>query len=221
MQLTKQDGIDFIESTIKALLNTLPGLGGVASGFSDVLERRNKERLQNVLDDLQEQINNKNNCINSSFIRSEDFVDVCILSLNKICNERTQLKRKAYQNILFYGIFSSSIVAEAMEDQIRLIDQLNSAHIEILRLMYDPINLAKEMGKDGISRNNLFLLLRELLPNWERDYILDHLADLEYMRLIDPISGGSEVMQTKITVEQIAGKLTSRGMALISFIKSN
>jgi hypothetical protein len=216
--MNKEDRRFVIEGTLKALVSFIPGIGGaIGSILSDTLADRKEQRISELLSELKTEIDAQKESVNESFISKGDFLDIFEATVNKVANERSEQKRIAFRNILLTGILSTQYSYDDVEFQMRILEQLNQDHILLLRLFKTPKNFVTE-DKDSYKSNTLLRLFRQILPNWDVDYIFDSLNDLQNMRLIESITSNWQTMMTSVTLETLEGKLTSKGMTFVMFI---
>ena len=216
--MEKQDKQAIIESFTKAVISFVPGIGGaVGSILGDVLAHRKEKRINEFLETIKEDIINNKEQVNLDFVSKEDFLDVFEGTAKKIANERSEEKRQAYKNILVHGILSNGYSYDEVENQMRILDLLSSDHILLLNLFASPINFKLE-NANLKSAGTYWALLKQILPNWERDYAYDHIKDLENNRLVEGVAENFQTMMMNVTLSSLEGKLTSRGATFVSFI---
>jgi hypothetical protein len=215
--MDKKDKQYVIESSVKALINLIPGIGGaIGSILSDALADRKEQRLNEFLQSLKDEISENKNQINSDFVSKVDFLDIFEVTTTKIANERSEEKRNAFKNILLTGILSPNYTYDQLENQIRILDQLNADHILLLKFFKSPKTFTPEAAQ--IRTATILSFFRTLLPNWDYDYLKDHLNDLEINNLIDNVSRNLQTMMSGVTTDNFAGTLTSKGATFVSFI---
>jgi hypothetical protein len=215
--MDKKDKQYVIESSVKALITFIPGIGGaIGSILSDALADRKEQRLNEFLQSLKDEISENKEQINSDFISKVDFLDVFEATTTKIANERSEEKRSAFKNILLTGILSPNYTYDQLENQIRILDQLNADHILLLKFFKSPKTFNPEAAQ--IRTGTILSFFRTLLPNWEHDYLKDHLNDLEIHNLIDNVSRNLQTMMSGVTGENFTGTLTSKGATFALFI---
>ena len=215
--MDKKDNQFVIEGTIKALISFIPGIGGaIGSILSDILADRKEQRVNDFLQALKDEISENKERINSEFISKVDFLDVFEATTIKIANERSEEKRNAFKNILLTGILSPNYTYDDLENQMRILEQLNESHIFLLRFFKSPKTFRPEVSQ--IRTSTFLSFFRTLLPSWEYDYLKDHLNDLEINSLIENVSQNLQTMMTNVTIDNFTATLTSRGATFVSFI---
>jgi cadmium resistance protein CadD (predicted permease) len=215
--MDKKDKEYILEGTIKGLITFIPVIGGlIGSLLSDTLADRKEQRLNDFLKDMKDAIDENKERLNSDFISKVDFLDVFEATTNKIANERSDEKRSAFKNILLNGILSPNYTYDDIENQMRILDQLNADHILLLKFFKSPKTFNSEAAQ--INSGTYLGFFRALLPNWEFDYLKDHLNDLEINRLIENLTGNMQTMMTRVSIDNFTGTLTSRGATFASFI---
>ena len=209
--MEKEDKLFIIESSLKAIASCIPIIGGVGTSiWSDISADRKAQRLKVFLNDLDNELKKNTARINNDLVSKEDFVDVFEMTAKKIAVERSEEKREAFKNILLNGILTPNHTYDELENQIRILDQLNSDHIIVLKIFSSK--------KEVSGANTFHKFFKEILPGWEFDYIKDHLGDLENLRLIDNIIGNFQTMFTIVNFETVRSRLTSRGISFLYFI---
>ena len=184
-QMDKKDKQYIVEGTIKGLITFIPGVGGlIGSLLNDALADRKEQRIYEYLQSLKDEINENKEKLNTQFISTIDFLDIFEATTTKITNERSEEKRKAFKNIMLTGILSPHYSYDDIENQIHILEQLNTNHILLLRFFKSP--KAFSLSESSQARSGTYKgYFRAIFPNWEYDYIYDHLNDLEGNRLID------------------------------------
>ncbi len=100
--MNKDDQRYVNESSIKALLGLIPGIGGtIQSILSDALADRKEQRLREAIKRLKDDLSLHKNEINKKFISTVDFLGVFEKTVIKIRDERVAEKRMAYKNIFY------------------------------------------------------------------------------------------------------------------------
>ena len=216
--MEKKDKNFIKEGVVKGLITFIPGIGGlIGSILSDILADRKEQRLNEFLQSLQNEISDNKERLNSDFVSKVDFLDIFEYATNKIANERSEEKRMAFKNILLRGILTAQTTYDDIENQMRILEQLNSDHILLLRFFKSPKTF--NSGSSNIRTSTISSFFRQLLPNWENDYLFDHFTDLENNRLIEKyVTGNWQTMMTGVTSDNFTGTLTSRGATFVSFI---
>ena len=215
--MDKKDRQFVVEGTIKALITFIPGIGGaIGSILSDALADRKEQRLNEFLEDLRNEIAENKDRINIDFVSKVDFLDIFESTTLKIANERSEQKRNAFKNILVTGILSNHHTYDDLDNQIRILEQLNADHILLLRFFRAPKEFNSESSQ--IRTSTVLNFFTSLLPSWNREYLHDILSDLEINRLIKNVSGNLQTMMTSVTTDNFNGTLTSRGSIFVTFI---
>ncbi|MBO9564226.1 MAG: hypothetical protein J7621_15690 [Niastella sp.] len=215
--MDKKDRQYVIESSLKALITFIPGIGGaIGSILSDALADRKEERLNIFLQDLKSEIDNNREAVNKTFVSKTDFLDVFDATANKIANERSAEKRNAYKNILLNGILSPSYTYDDLENQMRTLSVLNEDHILLLKFFNSPQAFSEK--SKSLKTGTFLQFFKQILPHWENDYLKDILNDLEVNRLINNISNNLQTMIMNVSADHFTDTLTSKGKTFVSFI---
>jgi hypothetical protein len=67
-----------------------------------------------------------------------------------VIDERIEAKRIAYKNIILHGILSNDRSYNELEEQILILDQIYTDHLELLHFFYSP--------EKYLSKNNMPLI---------------------------------------------------------------
>lgn len=221
--MEKEERQYVLESSTKALITFIPLIGGaIGPLLSDALADRKEQRINEFLRKLKEDLDKNKELVNSHFLNKDDFLDIFESTAKKIANERSELKREAFKNILVHGILSGTYTYDEVENQMRILDLLSADHIILLKLLNHPKSFnATNIDITKIRSSTYLGLFRQIFPNWDKDYLFDYMRDLENNRLIEDITNNFQTMMTNVIADNLEGKLTSRGATFISFILQN
>lgn len=224
--MTKEE-IDFTRrSSIKAIgsiIASIPGMGIILSPllslYNDTLSDREISRIKELIENLFTELAAHKDDVKEEYLKNEDFGGIFEITLRRVSEERNELKRLAYKNILVNAIVKADKAFEDIDMYIRILDRLTPDHIEILRLIYRP-DLHSKNGQpinEHEKSHTTEALFKKYLQWTQVDKIRDCLYELEYMRLIEALAGGMRNMaQTSVSALQNAR--TTRGKALIDHI---
>lgn len=214
------------ETTLKALISLIPFAGGtISSVLSDTLAERKQQRLNDFLTQLKEDLEKCKNEIDESLIKEDDFLDIFELTSRKVLEERNEVKRIAYKNIIINGVTKTASNFDDIEQSIRLIENTTESNIYLLKVFSNPESHNKFLGEPikqstgNMSTTTLSQILQKLLPGWDGGYILENLKDLEFLGLILPISNTFQAMITANGLSPIVNSLTQKGERFVSYIK--
>lgn len=214
-----------IETSGKALLNLVPLVGGsIASVWGDIQAERKSKRFQDFLKQLQGDLETLRNEVNSNFISKPDFLDIFELTSKNIINERNENKRLLYKDILVNSICMTQSDFDEVEQCIRIIENTTEANIYLLKILSTPEkhnNTLKEPlqhPSGNMSTTTIRKLLVKLMPGIEGGIIVENLKDLEFLGLVNSISGSLQDMMTYSGLKPISNQLTLKGERLIKYI---
>lgn len=220
--MNKEDRQYVLESSAKALLALIPGIGGtIQSILSDALADRKEERLREAFDSLKNDLNEHKIEINKSFISTIDFIDLFEITATKIRDERIKEKRVAYKNILLHGILSADINYDELEEQISILDQLYANHILLLSFFNNPetfINNQLGFKVGGYMANSYRSFFKNYFPQFEKEHLEDLLFQLENLRLVVTMSSDLQTMMMSVSISSFNDKLTKRGRKFVEYI---
>lgn len=213
-------------SSIKAIgsiVASIPGVGIILSPllslYNDVLSDREFSRIKELIENVFNELAAHKDEMNEEYLKNEDFGAIFEIALKKVSEERNELKRLTYKNILVNAIIKSDKGFEDIDMYMRILDRLTPDHIEILRLIYRPdLHLKNGQPINEHEKSHTTEALFKKYLQWTQvDKIRDCLYELEYMRLIEALAGGMRNMaQTSVSALQNAR--TTRGKALIEHI---
>ncbi len=217
--MEKADWFDSFHTAAKALISIVPFFGGImGSIYGDVLGEIKENRLKDFINSIKKEVDENTERMNKEFINNVEFLDLFEITAKRIVDERSEKKRLGYKNILLKGVFSSGHTYDETEAQLKILDQLTDSHLILLSLFFNPQVFSKNIDLTRHFGNTYLSLLKIILPGWDYDFLVDHLIDLENLRLIDKISDSLRVVLTKVQLNMLEGKLTSRGMSFVVFI---
>ncbi len=224
MKVTKE----FIkETTTKALISFIPLAGGaVGSVLSDVMAERKQQRLNDFLSQLKDDLETQKDKLNNNIVNKDDFLDIFELTAKKVMEERNEIKRLAYKNIIINGLTQANTSFDDIEQCVRLIENTTENNIFLLKVLSDPEKYNLSLGEPipkptgNMSTTTLSRVLQKLLPGWQGGQILENLKDLEFLGLIQPISNNFQDMVTANGLSPVVNSLTLKGQRFVSYLKS-
>jgi hypothetical protein len=137
---------------------------------------------------------------------------------NKVYEERSTEKRIGYRNILIKGLIGPKTSYDEMERHMKMLEQLDTSHIELLRWFYRPSDFKQYVDLEKASMTTFLSLFKKVIPDWDVDFLKDTLADMETWRLIEPFRNDLQTMYSKVSPGMLRSKLTSKGISFLSFI---
>lgn len=231
---------DIIEKGLiaaKGIVAMIPTLGGtVTSVWSDIeaiQAKRKHERLEEFYIALKEDIEKIKEQINTSYINQPDFLDIFELTAKYIVNERNEEKRILFRNVLVNSIAIKKCSYDKTEKYLRILEQINSFELLLLRILKDPKAYNKLQGskiKDpNEKRSNAvyqvhYTLVAEFkkivsdLTNVSQDDISEAMYFLESNRLAKEKASEYRLQTNGNPIHVLDDKLTSKGKDFISFI---
>jgi len=219
-----------IEIVSNALIAAIPYIGGsINSVMGDIAAQRKEARFRELINSLESEIN-KIRAINKTFITHEDFLDIFENISKHIVNERDAAKRTMYKNLIISSAKDSNADFDKTEKYIRLLENLTINDSVILKVFLDPIKFNKEIGSPLINRNEgnnyitytehvtVLELLQRLLPEFEKEDILDSLDYLERNRLVITHNGEDSLKTNANPIHLLVDKITAKGIGFIKYI---
>jgi hypothetical protein len=203
--------------TVGTVAGLVPVLGGpVSSILLGLSGDRRFERVRACLIDLAEHVGHLDE-EQEAFVKSEDFEDLLIETTRRVWAERSEEKRRVYDDFLVDAMQHPA--AEPYDERLRFlrdIEEVQEAHIEVLRaILQDP-----DPNSTLFAGSMSSVLLKRL--GWgEDDGARARLADLTEqlndMRIIDaaPLNG----MMTGAGAENTRGIVTPFGRRFTRYLE--
>jgi hypothetical protein len=202
--------------TVGTVANLVPVLGGpVSSILFGLSGDRRFERVRAYLIELAERVGHLED-EQELFVRSEDFEDLLIEASQRVWAERSEEKRRIYRDFLVDAIRHPS--AEPYDERLRflrVVEQVQEAHIEVLRAILQPPDPDSTMYMGSMSH----VLLERL--GWgegeqPRARLNDLTQQLSDLRIIDTPS--LNTMMTGRGAQETHGIVTSFGRRFTRFL---
>ena len=136
---------------------------------------------------------------------------------------RQEAKRTAFRRILSNAILSSDVSYDEVEEFLSLVERFREEHIFLLSILRDPVKYDEEtgnrVGKGGGITTSISQIMRQLLPDWTENLILEVATVLENNeRLVQHITSRYNTMLTNQGIKHLVNTLTPKGMRFIVFI---
>src|SRR4030095_3897566 len=192
-----------------------PAAAIAGNALFTIIDQVRKKRSNDFLLSFESEVEEQFGKIKTEYVSNQDFQELFLKSANKIADERSDLKRVAYKNILLYGTFNAPELSD-LEDNIRLVDQVGENHLRLLHFVVVPGHVQSNIIGGGV-----YHVLHEKFPNWSRDYLEDITAELEAFLLIDGLSSNMHTMMSHVSAQTIINTATRRGKRFIEFILSS
>lgn len=229
-ELSKYNSINNAsEIAIKALISAVPALGGpISSIIGDIQSTRKQKRLVEFVNGLTNDLVNLSDHINHDFVSKEDFLDVFEQTSKKIAITRQKSKRDAFRNVLSNSVLSKNITYDEVEEFVYIIDRFREEHLFLLNILkkspiYDIDDLLNN-PKIWIEPNKSILIsevMRELLYDWNEEFILEIATVLENERLVKNFVNNYKTKVVNKGVRPLKNTfLTPKGVRFVSFISS-
>lgn len=223
-------------SVAKALVAAVPYVGGTISSFwSDLQAERKEARFERFIETLGQDLTSLRDQINREYISKSDFLDIFEITAQAIIHERTEEKREGFKNILVSGIIDPEIDYDRTEAYLKLLNNISLRELVLLKIYKDPVeyNLHARNPIKNPNDNNegsvysvtynsvksVLEVLRELLPKWSIDDILEATHQLYFHRLsnLENIEN-SKLQTTGNPIHVLDNRLTEKGKNFIEYI---
>lgn len=214
---------DIIHSASTALIAAIPGIGGsLASLRSSYYTGHKINRYSEFILGLKNDVENLKDQINNDYVALDQFFDIFEFTAKTIMETRQAEKRNIFRRILKNSIISNDTNYNETEALLKLMEKLRIEHILFLRIFSDPHKYNEEQGKKIIKGNYLTVtpmhILSKLVPDWNKDDIIEIIKDLENERLVKDFTDNANVMMSQDGLQIIANKLTNKGKRFCHFI---
>lgn len=222
-ELSSTDLVYTWKTAVKALISAVPYLGGpISAVIGDIQSIRKEKRFVEFINGLQEDIRNLSDHVNAEFVSKEDFLDIFEQTARKIVMTRQEAKRTAFRHILSNAILLSDVSYDEVEEFLSLVERFQEEHIFLLSILRDPMKYDEEtgnrVGKGGRTTTSISQIMRQLLPGWNKDLILEVTTVLENERLIQHITSRYNITLTDQGINHLVNTLTPKGMRFVEFI---
>jgi len=212
------------ETAVKSLISAVPILGGpISTVIGDIQSIRKDRRFIEFINGLQKDIRNLSDHINAEFVSKEDFLDIFEQTARKIVMTRQEAKRTAFRHIFSNAILSSNATYDEVEEFLSLMERFREEHIFLLSILRDPVKYNEETGSrvgkgGGRMTSSISKIMRQLLPDWNKDLILEVTTVLENERLVQHITSRYNMTLTDQGINHLVNTLTPKGTRFVAFI---
>jgi hypothetical protein len=204
--MTRDEKIIEVVGTVSSLTPLLGGpLSSILMGISG---DRRFDRVRKVIIELAERLDVEVD--REAFVRSEDFEDLLIETLQRVAAERDGGKRLAYRNILLNAVRDARQSYDETLRFLRVLEQLQPDHVEVLRA-YET-EPAESNTLIGGSRHHT---LGNRLPEMPAEQVDDLVVQLEDLRLT---TGSLQGMVTGPSAVDLRPLITPFGRRFLMYV---
>jgi hypothetical protein len=185
------DPVDDYLSLATLLSTVVPVFGGaVGHVFSEWSAARRTQRLREVLVGVIEQIQALGVQVREEYVRSDEFEDLLDQTLRRVSAERHEEKRRLYRGLLLSAMTSAETEYDEQLRFLRIIEQLQVAHVRVLRALIQPFAPPTSAGHARYSSLTTSQLdaLRQRLPDVAADRIADLMGQLDSLGVVTAAS---------------------------------
>lgn len=205
------------ETVTKSALNLIPGVGGaIASILGDYLSIRKEARLNEFIKNYFGEINQKQNCIVSEYVCSDDFLDIFENILADVMQSRTELKRDMLENLLVNSCTIPHTTYERTEEFQHLIDVLSPLSLLILSVFYRLRTIHMDGKKDSIEK--YWTDIRRITAIDDDTILLDYIGELEARSLVESFRNNTYSADSGVPLIGDRPYITEKGMAFYIYI---
>jgi hypothetical protein len=214
--------INHIQSVVLSALAGVPVIGGSLSTLiSNYAYEYKARRILGFIEDLGQGVEDIKNEIDNEYIKKEEFSFIFEQTLKGVIENYQKEKIDCFKYILLNSMKNPrDINQEEREIFLKLVNDLTSRHIRILKFLNMPLNyLTPHFSKiDNEKRAKLGVtqVFKIALPEYSDTEILVVLQDLRNLRLILDFS--DMVMTLDAGLARVSGLISPLGKKLISFI---
>lgn len=214
-------------ASTKALIAAIPVVGGsITSLWSDIEAlnaSRKMERLESFLNEIDCKVEKIQDKINPDYIGRPDFLDVFETTAKKVVNERLELKRKGFQNILLNSIVSANCTYDKTEAFLRILENMSENEILILTILRNPKLFNQRQNNtvenpNGTWTTSTFISLLLTLSKLAKDDLIDAIRMLTFNRLITDEAENSSLQTNGNPIDLLEDKLSKKGKEFIKFV---
>jgi hypothetical protein len=205
--MTRDEKIIEVVGTVSSLTPLLGGpLSSILMGISG---DRRFDRARKVIIELAERLG-VIEADREAFLRSEDFENLLIETLQRVAAERDESKRWAYRNILLNAVRDAGQSYDETLRFLRVLEQLQPNHVEVLRA-YDAEPAESNTLIGGSRRHTLGNRLHEM----PAEHIDDLVVQLEDLRLT---TGSLQGMVTGPSAVDLRPLITPFGRRFLMYV---
>lgn len=187
--LTKQSPSDHAVNIIKAAASSFPFGGGlVASLISDYIPKSREKKTVEFVNKLSEDFERYQDLIDQEYVKSGEFEFLLLKSWRAAIEHYQKDKINGFRAILVNSAIGKKATAEEKELFVSVLENLTGYHLELLKLLQDPIEWNKANGervKPSERPESTSCILQNCLPNWDMEHISIIVNDLNIRGLID------------------------------------
>jgi len=204
--MTRDEKIIEVVGTVSSLTPLLGGpLSSILMGISG---DRRFDRVRGIIIELAERLGDVE-ADREAFLRSEDFEDLLIETLQRVAAERDEGKRQAYRNILLNAVRDARQSYDETLRFLRVLEQLQPDHVEVLRAYAEPAESNTMIG--GSRRHTL----GNRLPEMPAEHVDDLVVQLEDLRLT---TGSLQGMVTGPSAVDLRPLITPFGRRFLMYV---
>ena len=211
------DKKDTVMMTIKALVSCIPYVGGgIASIIGDCYSDRKEQRWLEFINDLQKDIEKKQDKIVREYVESQDFFDVFENILRDAMNTRTELKRKMLKNLIVSSCTIPRTSYERTEEFQHLIDVLSPTSLLILFVFYKFRDIHMDAEKSNIEK--IWSEIRKITYCDDDVLLMDYIGELENRCLIESFKNNTYSVDGGTPLVGDSPYITKRGLSFYAYI---
>ena len=217
----KPTGMENLAKAVVTVLSELPG-GSILAGITNgIIAKRQNRRLNNWLMGLFEKLKDMSEKINRDFINKEEFQDLAEDIFSKAAETKQKEKLEALKAIFLNTVLSDKPNYNEAVEMAALVDRWQPRHIILLKILSNPNEADKQMGKvvgngSGLP-TSISDILKPLLPTWEEEQIERTWQELYNAKILN-----TDGVRTSITdrgIHQLENRIIEYGIKVIGYLK--
>ena len=220
--LSKQNPIDHIVNSIKALVNIWPYGGGIISSLiSDYIPKSREKKTIEFLSKVAEGLEALKDQIDKDYIKSSEFEYLFQKAWRAAIEQYQEEKIEGFRAILLNSAIGKQATVEEKELFISILNDLTGYHFQMLKLLQDPVNWSAQHGspvKPASITISLIQIFKQCFPDWDEERIAIILDDLHTRKLIKISSDRIHTMLTGGGIEKLNSSLSSFGRRFIEYL---
>jgi len=185
-------------------------ISGVLSGMS---QQRKLNRVAGILHELEQNLSGFKSEVMEDYVKTEDFEELLEQALRRGADERSAEMRALYRNFLTQAIKYPGDKYDEQLAILRVLEQLNSSHMQILSALEQPPSPGAQRKMMGSPRQTL--QERTSLSDEELKNAVGRLNDLRITNL-----GSLMVMMTGAGAEDLRHNITPFGHNVLKYFRN-
>lgn len=224
----------------KAMISAIPYVGGTIASIWNELEsmqvERKLQRFSELIENLQSDFEQIKGKVNEDFVTAQDCLDIFEKMSKFVVNERIKEKRNLYKNVYLHSMTAKTVDFDSVERNFRLIEQLNSLELHLLRIFDNPSKYDENIGnayqnhyrdKNGNTtyhyQKNYYMLeeIMLMLPRGiKKENVLESMLFLSQNRILESGIEQKQLLTNGNPIDIFENALTAKGKTFVKLLKN-